>query len=100
MRKLRDQGKLAPEQLACFAMPRPIEELYDTDADPHELHNLANEPGSGEVLKSLRQALADWQRETGDRIAATLSSDEFDRETGEPLPGRARPRPAKKKSFE
>jgi len=97
MRRLRDQGKLPPEQSACFVHPRPVEELYDVEADPYELHNLAGEPGNAEVLKAMRQALADWQRETGDRISATLTPDEFDRETGEPLPGRARPRPGKKK---
>jgi arylsulfatase A-like enzyme len=97
MRGLRDQGRLSPPQQACFVQPRPREELYDVDADPHELHNLAGEPGSAPVLETMRRALADWQNETGDRIPTTLSPDEFDRETGAPLVDRVRPRPAKKK---
>src|SRR5262249_2016006 len=35
MRRMRDEGKLTPEQRACFVLPRPAEELYDTEADPH-----------------------------------------------------------------
>jgi arylsulfatase A-like enzyme len=97
MRRLRDEGKLTPEQRACFVQPRPDEELYDLDADPHELHNLAGDPARAAVLAEMRRALAEWQRTTDDEIPARFSPDEFDRETGEPLPGRARPRPAKKK---
>jgi arylsulfatase A-like enzyme len=97
MRRLRDEGKLTPAQQACFVQPRPVEELYDVEADPHELHNLAGAPEHAGVLKEMRQALADWQRENDDRIPATLSPDEFDRETGAPLPDRVRPRPTKKK---
>jgi arylsulfatase A-like enzyme len=97
MRRLRDQGRLSPAQQACFVQPRPTEELYDVDADPHELHNLAGDPGSAQVMDTMRHALADWQNATADRIPNALSPDEFDRETGEPLPVRVRPRPVKKK---
>jgi len=34
MRRLRDEGKLTPEQRACFVSPRPAEELYDVEAEP------------------------------------------------------------------
>ncbi len=97
MRNLRDQGKLSAEQSTCFEHPRPAEELYDLETDPDELHNLAREPGHASVLTEMRKALAAWQQETGDRIPVTLSPDEFDRETGAPLPDRVRPRPGKKK---
>lgn len=95
MRRLRDEGRLTPEQQACFVRPRPSEELYDTEADPNELHNIAGDPAQAEVLRTMRQALAKWQQETDDRPPASLSPDEFDRETGTPLPNRARPRPTK-----
>jgi arylsulfatase A-like enzyme len=96
MLRLRETGTLTPPQRACFLQPRPPEELYDVEADPHELHNLADDPRSAEVLGRLRKALADWGRETLDREPVRLSPDEFDRETGQPLPNRKRPRPTKK----
>ena len=34
-------GSLQPEQRRYFDTPRPAEELYDTVADPFEIHNLA-----------------------------------------------------------
>jgi N-sulfoglucosamine sulfohydrolase len=40
--------------------------------------------------------LNQWGRETDDRIPANRTPDEFDRETGQPLPTRRRPRPGKK----
>jgi len=95
MRRLRDAGGLTPEQAACFLAPRPVEELYDLESDPHELHNLADDPQHAAVLAELRAALDDWRLETDDLSPPALTPDEFDRETGAPLAGRARPRPSK-----
>jgi hypothetical protein len=95
MRRLRDAGKLTPAQSACFISPRPAEELYDVNADPHELINLAGNRRYAEVLGEMRRALSAWARETSDVLPKQLSPDEFDRETGEPLPGRVRPRQKK-----
>jgi N-sulfoglucosamine sulfohydrolase len=95
MRRLRDQGRLTAAQRACFVHPRPAEELYDVEADPHELHNLAGDPTFATVLAEMRRALADWERQTEDLVPAKRNPDEFDRETGEPLPNRVRPRPRK-----
>ncbi|WP_435020352.1 sulfatase family protein [Tundrisphaera sp. TA3] len=97
MRRLRDQGKLTPAQRACFVAPRPAEELYDLDADPDELHNVATLPEHAATLDAMRKALADWTRETADAPPARKNPDEFDRETGDPLPNRVRPRPLKGK---
>ena len=53
MRRLRDAGRLTPEQMTCFTRPRPKEELYDAEADPHELRNLASPtPQQPEVSRS------------------------------------------------
>lgn len=95
MRKLRDAGKLTPAQMACFIKPKPAEELYDCDNDPHELRNLANDPAHAATLQGLRDELARWQKETRDPVPGLRNADEFDRETGEPLPNRVRPRPSK-----
>jgi len=96
MRRLRAQSKLNENQMACFAKPRPAEELYDVINDPHEMHNLVEDPIYADVLKEHRRALSDWSQRTDFRIPATRTPDEFDRETGEPLPNRIRPRSSKR----
>lgn len=45
---------------------RPPEELYDLDADPAEVRNLASEPVYQERLRECRAAMEQWQRETDD----------------------------------
>jgi len=64
-------------------------------ADPHELSNLSGDPKHAATLTQLRDALATWQKDTNDRTSGLRAKDEFDRETGEPLPNRQRPRPTK-----
>lgn len=45
---------------------RPRYELYDLEADPSELHNLADDPGHAAVLKELQDKLRAWQTRTKD----------------------------------
>jgi N-sulfoglucosamine sulfohydrolase len=45
---------------------RPREELYDLEADPGELTNLAGDPKHAPALADLRERLQRWQRETND----------------------------------
>jgi N-sulfoglucosamine sulfohydrolase len=45
---------------------RPLEELYDLEKDPHELHNVTADPKYAEVLKDLRERLKSWQVKTRD----------------------------------
>jgi len=59
-------GELAGPQLLMFQRNRPAEELYDTQVDPFEIHNLAGEPSHGAELERLRAALDAWRREVGD----------------------------------
>jgi N-sulfoglucosamine sulfohydrolase len=92
MRRLRDAGQLTPGQMACFVKPKPAEELYDTQADPFEAQNLAGNSKHAATLDRLRAELARWQKETDDRMPGARTADEFDRETGDPLPNRVRPR--------
>ena len=66
MRRLHAEGKLKGAELQYFEQPKPIEELYDTEADPHEVHNLAADPRHRAVLERLRAALFAWMGETGD----------------------------------
>jgi arylsulfatase A-like enzyme len=92
MRKLRDEEKLKEAQKTCFTKPLPEEELYDIQADPHELKNLAFDPKFTAEVAELRGALDAWKKETRDATPVARTSDGFDRESGEPLPGRKRPR--------
>ena len=65
MWRLHLDGGLDEAQSLMFE-PRPVEELYDTHADPHELINLAADPAYAEDLRRLRGALDDWLAEVGD----------------------------------
>lgn len=85
MLALQAAGKLSPLRQASFTLPRPAEELYDVDADPHELRNLAEDARHGEPLKELRSALDQWIADTADRTPARRTPDQFDRRTGKPL---------------
>jgi len=49
-----------------FWQPKPVEELYDVQADPHNVRNLADDPQYASVLKRMRAALKDWVRENRD----------------------------------
>jgi hypothetical protein len=68
MRKLAAQGKLQGPA-ADLMQPFPEEMLYDVEADPHEIRNLADssKPAHRAALIRLRAALDTWIIETGDR---------------------------------
>ncbi|MBC8868654.1 MAG: sulfatase-like hydrolase/transferase [Planctomycetes bacterium] len=63
--QLHEEGKLTPVQDRYF-QPKPTEELYDPEADPHMIHNLADDPNCADVLRRMRQELHDWQLRTRD----------------------------------
>ena len=67
MEVLHSRGGLAPEQARFMAPIRPEEELYDLRDDPHEVHNLADEPKHEKILKELRGKLDEWVKGTGDQ---------------------------------
>lgn len=64
--RLHVADELDDTQAAFMASTRPIEELYDTEADPHEIHNVADDPANREVLDRHRAAVDAWQTEVGD----------------------------------
>ena len=67
MRDLHARGELrGPE--ALFMQPtKPEEELYDSVADPHNVHNLADEPAYADVLTAHREAVRAWSQRIGDK---------------------------------
>lgn len=65
---LRDAGKLGPIPMSWFNT-KPVEELYDLDNDPYELHNLATDPAHKRKLNELQAVYQQWIRQVGDRAA-------------------------------
>lgn len=87
MQELFAAGKLSPPQSVCFTAPSPEEELYDLDADPHSLRNLAADASHKSVLDKMRKKLDAWQVSTKDATPSTFTPDKYDRSTGK-LPGK------------
>jgi len=69
MRELQTQGKLTGPPAELMSLRGPSEELYDLEADPHEIRNLVHSTQAEprEALLRLRAALDVWIGETGDR---------------------------------
>ena len=67
IKELHAQGKLDAVQDVLAQPTMPAEELYDVQADPHEIHNLARSPAHQAELARLRSALDHWLEETQDQ---------------------------------
>jgi len=65
MWRLHLAGELEGSQSLIF-QDRPVEELYDIQRDPYEIHNLAGDPSYEPELLRLSEALDDWIQEVGD----------------------------------
>src|SRR5206468_8371940 len=63
-----EKAKTDPDASRLLALieHHPAEELYDTQADPDELKNLAGEPRTQAVLESLQRDLRRWMVAQGD----------------------------------
>jgi N-sulfoglucosamine sulfohydrolase len=59
-------GKLNAVQAAFFAEKKPVEELYDCEADPHETKNLAADAAHADKLAELRAEMDRWLKATED----------------------------------
>ena len=46
--------------------PFDLDELYDAEADPWEMHNLAQEPEAAPILAEMRARMARWMERVGD----------------------------------
>jgi arylsulfatase A-like enzyme len=67
MKQLYAEGKMTPGQAWFWARERPAEELYDLQADPHEMNNLAADRSQAGTLEEMRGLLRTWIEETGDQ---------------------------------
>lgn len=63
MNVLNLQGKLNREQAAFFAPTKPEIELFDLRHDPHEVHNVADDPAYAEVKAELLSEMDRWRKE-------------------------------------
>ena len=66
MRRMNAAGELNEVQSRFFSPTKPIEELYDIVADPHETVNLAGQAEHQETLEKMRGQVEAWQIEMGD----------------------------------
>ncbi len=66
IRRVAAEGKLPPAANLFMASRKSVEELYDVQADPHEIKNLAGDPKYAEVLARMREAHLDWVEDSKD----------------------------------
>jgi N-sulfoglucosamine sulfohydrolase len=76
MRRLNAEGKLKGPQKQYFEETKPVEELYDTLNDPHEVKNLADNPEYKSILERMRKVHQEWVKETADM--GLIPEPEFD----------------------
>jgi hypothetical protein len=60
-------GELSGDAAYIFMKTKPVEELYDLQTDPYEVHNLALNPTYESKLLELRTALSKWQADIDDQ---------------------------------
>ena len=65
-RRLAAGGGLEGPQKFFFRDTKPVHELYDTRTDPHEINNLAYDPGYRQVRDRMSSALEHWMQQIDD----------------------------------
>lgn len=66
LHRLRSEGNLDKNQALWFRDIKPKEELFDTQNDPFEIHDLANDPAYQTQLENLRQICQNWVEDIND----------------------------------
>ncbi len=85
LRRLNATSELSPAAAIFFAKTKPVEELYDTQTDPHEIDNIAVKPEQAERLAAMRAELERWMLETRDLgLIPEPELDELQRPGGKP----------------
>ena len=65
--RLQAEGSLTGPAALWMRNRRPAEELYDTQADPHQIDDLAGDPRHRETLERMRAAVTGWMTRIGDQ---------------------------------
>ena len=66
LRRLDNLGLLQSNEDWLMEDSVPVDELYDTETDPHELNNLAQKAAHLEIMELLKRNLFSWMVETKD----------------------------------
>ncbi len=63
-------GSAYPDNIDLSLTPqqRPVRELYDLEADPLEMNNVAGQPEYAEACREMAAALREWMRRTRDPL--------------------------------
>jgi len=64
--ELAKQGELTGPQAMLNLRFKPIEELYDSENDPHMVHNVIDDPQFADIVKRMRKQLREWMLNTRD----------------------------------
>ena len=64
--ELARAGKLEGDQVEYALRFKPVEQLFDSEKDPHMIKDVAGDPAYAEVLETMRGRLNDWMIETRD----------------------------------
>jgi hypothetical protein len=65
--RLQAERKVAGPAALWMRTRRPAEELYDTQADPHQIHDLSDDPRHAATLGRMRSAVTEWMARVGDQ---------------------------------
>jgi arylsulfatase len=69
------KGKTTVDQNDVFLNPRPAEEFYECESDPHQLRNLISSEAHAAEIREARGLLDRWARETGDTVPKNPTPD-------------------------
>ena len=63
-----ERGELSENQWQFTAQAKPMEEFYEIQTDPFEIHNLASEPMYSAKIAEMRKALDAWIEDCNDPL--------------------------------
>ncbi len=66
LRRVVKEGRLSKAQKLFWQPTKPVEELYDTQADPHEIRNLADSSQHRRTLERMYRVHRKWMVQTRD----------------------------------
>ena len=64
--RLAEEGRLGAAQMSYAGPTKATEELYDTQNDFHQMHNLAHSPAHKKILEKMRRLHERWMARTLD----------------------------------